>query len=195
MTVMKPANPQGKGNLPVLAELSALRQRLAVVPAKPAQQVANELFTALFVLDAQFAFRPVPGQPYFLYQKHGRHRLSLVSPERCGPVDFGRFIARCQLHDDMTWTLQLHEAVLADSAFMAKIEQRRAVFDAALEGASSMDALLPWHLGGSGFVQRACAFALAHSLGVSLDRNGLRQLRWDEAVAALPPPENQAVNT
>ena len=56
MTEMKPANPQGKGSLPVLAELSALRRHLAEVPAKPVQQVANELFTALFVLEADFAF-------------------------------------------------------------------------------------------------------------------------------------------
>lgn len=183
---MKQANPQGKGNLPVLAELSGLRGALASVPAKPVTQVATELFTALFVLEADFRFRPVPGRHYYLYQRDDAMSLSMVSPQEWGRLTPGRFLGTCCLHADMTWSLSLSDEASADEQFQQRVAARQAAFEQALQAAPSLGELLPFHLSRRPFAQRALGFALAHSLGMSMERAGIRELDYGQALAALP---------
>ena len=54
-------NPQGKGQVPVLATLSQTRSTMAEVPAKNIERISTELFTALFILESRFKFQPVQG--------------------------------------------------------------------------------------------------------------------------------------
>ena len=68
----KPVNTDGKGQTPVLAILNESTRAAVAVPAKRIDQVTTELFTSLFVLESEFAFKPVPGKPYYLYQQETR---------------------------------------------------------------------------------------------------------------------------
>ena len=175
-------NPQGKGSLPVLAALSGVRRQLAHVPPKQIDQVTAELFTSLFVLESDFRFRPVPGRSYFLYEKDDRFALSLIGPDEWGPTQSGgRYIGECVLREDMTWTLSLSVAAAADEDFVAFVEDRRRLFERELEAARTLEDLLPHYRKSLPFNQRVCAFALAHSLGLSMHKSGIRHLSCGEA--------------
>ena len=190
-------NPQGKGTSPVLAALETSRSALARVPPKHIEQVTTELFTSLFVLDARFRFKPVVGRDYFLYEKrdgtghadhgveHGapdRHFwLGITPPSMLGEIVAGRFIGTCALQRDLTWTLALADAVAADEAFVAYLRARRTALEARLADARTLDDVLPRHEARLPFYSRASAFAVAHSLGLSMQQSGIRGLSYDQA--------------
>lgn len=178
-------NPQGKGGSPVLSTLDEQRGQAAWAPPKPIDQVATELFTSLFVLESEFRFKPVPGKRYFLYRKPEHFWLSLTPPRMIGESVAGRFIGHCMLQRDMTWTLELADAVANDDDFIAYLEQRRAAFEQRLQAAETVDEVLPVYKRGFAFYRRASAFAVAHSLGRSMQRSGIGGLSYDEARGLL----------
>ena len=75
----KKANPQGKGLVPVMDSLSASRP-VVPIPPKQFEQICNELFTSLFILNSKFHFKPVVGKKYWLYRDGKEFKLSLISP-------------------------------------------------------------------------------------------------------------------
>lgn len=174
-------NPQGKGQVPVLATLSQTRSAMAEVPAKNIERVSTELFTSLFILESRFKFQPVQGKPYWLYQKEGEFWLSVLSPEELGESIAGRYIGKAQLQPDLTWTLELSDEAAQDQAFLDYLSQKRAELEERLESAETVDDAMPTHEEGFGFYQRAFAFALAHSLGSSMDQAGISGLTYEQA--------------
>lgn len=178
-------NPQGKGGVPVLAALTENQHPAATLPPKHIEQVSVELFTSLFVLESDFNFKPVLGRAYWLYRKEGRFWLSPVPPQEWHPMVYGRYIGECRLQQDMSWTLMLADDVAGDPAFMCELEEKRARFERSLEAAVTLDDALPMHESNFPFYQRAFAYALAHSLGASMDHAGIRGLSYDEARGLL----------
>lgn len=181
----KNPNPQGKGGAPVLATLNEQRAAVAAVPAKHIEQVSTELFTSLFVLESDFRFKPVPGKRYFLYRKPDRFWLSIIPPGEWSETVSGRFIGTCELQADMTWTLELADEVAQDEAFLGFLEAKRAEFEQRLSEAETVDEVLPVHESRFSFYRRAFAFALARSLGTSMERAGISGLSYDEARGLL----------
>lgn len=180
-TTKKTPNPQGKGQVPVLAALFERQDSLAHVPPKQIEQVSTELFTSLFVLGSEFRFKPVVGKDYFLYRKPKKFWLSMLGPHEWNEETGGQFIGRCVLQDDMTWTMEMSEAAAADPAFTAYLDRARAEFDAALQAAETVDDVLPVFEQRFGFYRRIFAFGLAHSLGRSMVGSGIAGLSYDEA--------------
>ena len=178
-------NPQGKGQVPVLAALTENQRTAETVPPKHVEQVSVELFTSLFVLESDFAFKPVPGRAYWLYDKEGRFWLSPVPPHEWSPVVYGRYIGECRLQGDMSWTLELDPEVAEDSTFLRYLEEKRARFEADLEAADTLEEALPVHESRLPFYQRAFAYGLAHSLGASMEQSGIRGLSDNEARGLL----------
>ena len=183
MTTKNP-NPQGKGLVPVLAALNDAG-RTIVVPPKQVQQVSSELFTSLFVLESQFGFKPVVGRNYWLYRREGVFVLSLLAPEQWSALVYGQYIGACELHTDLTWTLTLSEAALADQLLMSGIAKQRDEFEQALQSAERVDDLLPTFKAELPFYQRVFASALASSLGASMQASGIRGLSYDDALGLL----------
>lgn len=180
-------NPQGKGQVPVLAALMETRVSLPAVPPKHVEQISLELFTSLFVLESDFKFKPVPNRVYWLYQKQDRFWLSPIAPHEWHRAVYDRYIGVCELQPDMTWTLMLSDEAARDRAFLAYIDERRRAFDDELREAHTLDEMLPRYNDRLPFYQRAYAFALAHSLGASMGKSGIRELSYGEALT-LPAP-------
>lgn len=187
----KNPNPQGKGGSLVLATLNEQRAGGMTVPPKQIDQVSTELFTSLFVLESEFKFKPVPGKRYFLYRKPAHFWLALTPPRMMSEAVAGRFIGTCVLQNDMTWTLELDDAVAADRDFMAYLEQKRAAFEEKLERAETVDDVLPVYQRGFDFYRRASAFAVAHSLTRSMTQSGISGLSYDEARGLLSNARNR----
>lgn len=178
--ISKTPNPQGKG-LSLLSELRATQRALASCPAKPVLQLANELFTSMFILNSQFKFKPVTGREYWLYQKDQQFRLSLVSPGEWKHYDFGFPIACCQLLTDMTWSLKLTEEAHGNDDFMRYIEKQRNEFDNRLNTMQQLSQLLPGYQSHLPFYQRAFVSALSYSLGVSMHKANIASLNFEKA--------------
>ncbi len=170
--------------MPVLTALSDARRSIAV-PPKQVQQVSGELFTSLFVLESHFGFKPVVGRSYWLYRRGGVFTLSLLAPEQWSALVYGQYIGVCELHADLTWTLTLGDAALADPLLMHYIAQRRDEFEQELQSAACIDDLLPVFREELPFYQRVFASALASSLGASMQSAGIHGLSYQEAIGLL----------
>lgn len=179
-------NPQGKGLRPVMAFLEESRAPALMAQPKQIKQISLELFTSLFVLESDFKFKPVRGSTYWLYQKNGRFWLSPISPDEWDERVYGRYIGECELHQDMTWSLEMCEEAAEDQGLMASLEQRWEAFEDAMEESETVEDALPRYQGQMPFYQRAYAFALAHSLRASMQGSGIQALSYQEAQAQLP---------
>ena len=180
----KNPNPQGKGLVPVLAALNAAGRPLVVLP-KQVQQVSNELFTSLFILESGFGFKPVVGRGYWLYRKDDAFALSLLPPEQWSAFIYGQYVGACELHNDLTWTLTLSDEASADDVLMGYIARRREEFEQVLQAAEQVDDVLPVFKAELPFYQRVFATALASSLGASMQSAGILGLSYDEAIGLL----------
>ncbi|MGD2082137.1 MAG: DUF2452 domain-containing protein [Chromatiales bacterium] len=180
-------NPQGKGQVSVLAALSEARRGICA-PPKNLDQISAELFTSLFMLESDFQFKPVPGKPYWLYRKEGRFRLSPIAPEEWRDDTPGLYIGRGELQRDLTWTLQLSDQAALDPALTELIENRKRHFDREIQAAKSVDRVLPVYAAGLPFYQRVLAAGLAYSLGSSMRGAGIHGLPYDEAKGLLGAP-------
>nr|MBC8414349.1 DUF2452 domain-containing protein [bacterium] len=143
-------NPQGKGLIPILESLSSSRPKLAV-PPKHIDQIAGELFTSMFVLESEFAFKPIIGKPYFLYRKEGLFRLSLIDPKQWPGNLFGQYIGACTLEQDITWTLIMDEVAALDTELIGFIQSKKNAFEKALENAEKLEDVLPVFCGSMPF--------------------------------------------
>ncbi len=173
-------NPQGKGSLQVLDSLNLPIQNLCV-PAKNIERIADELFTSLFILNSQIRFKPVIGQSYWLYRQQKGYRLSLIAPEQWAPEKFGSFIGVCELHADLTWSLELSRDSQNDALLLAEIKQKRALFNQNMLRSGQIEAALPVYEQSLPFYSRVLAFSLAHSLKQSMHKSGILGLNYRQA--------------
>jgi len=185
----KTPNPQGKGLVPLLDEVYRSRIQLAV-PAKKIDQVTNELFTSMFVLESQFQFKPVVGKTYWLYKKAKSFRLSPISPDEWHGNHFGDYIAECQLQSDITWTLKLDEQAALCEGLNELIQRRRDSLVEQLNHAESLSSALPTYLQHLPYYQRVLASALAHSLDKSMQLSGIACLSYTQANILLESSSN-----
>jgi hypothetical protein len=186
----KSPNPQGKGLVPILESLMQTRKNLAV-PAKDILQIANELFTSLFVLNSRIKFKPVIGRTYWLYRKDRIYALSLIAPEEWSPSKYGQFIGACKLQPDLTWTLELSDQCRGDRELMEEIARQRERFDQKLKAAGHIDDLLPVYVATLPFHSRVLASALAHSLRQSMQKGGISGLDFSQARKKMLPAETR----
>jgi len=164
-------NPQGKGAVPVLDALNALK------PFRPgeksAEQILREFCLSTLVLSARFDFRVVPGKPYYLYRVNSDWRLSLIAPKEWGARCPGPCVAQCQLQPDMTWDLLLDSAVAQDATLLAALEQHLEGFINRISEVGKLEEALPIYESQLPYQQRLMATALSSSLQVSLLVSGL----------------------
>lgn len=177
-------NPQGKGLVTAFASLEENRVMVSV-PPKHIDQVSNELFTSLFVLQSRFHFKPVVGRPYWLYRRDNRFDLSLVSPREWNGSRDTEVIGECELQADMTWVLQLDPQAAADDELMAYIEDRRRKFEQALASAATLDFAMPYYVAELPFYQRVFASVLACSLRDSMAKSNISGLNYAQARGLL----------
>jgi hypothetical protein len=164
-------NPQGKGLVPVLAALDALR------PWQPGQKsgqmILRDFCLSALVLSARFDFRVVPNKTYYLYHGAKGWQLSLIAPEEWGERLPGTWVACCDLRTDMTWDVMLAPDIGADDQLVSALETHLRGFVARLEEAPSLEQALPVYEQHLPYQQRMMATALSSSLQTSLLLSGL----------------------
>jgi len=179
-TINKIPNPQGKGLVTAFASLEESRARVSV-PPKHIDQVSNELFTSLFVLQSRFHFKPAVGRPYWLYRRDNQFDLSMISPREWNGSRDGEAIGECELQPDITWVLQLEEQAAEDNELLAYIEDRRRKFEQARAAAGTLDFAMPYYVAELPFYQRVFASVLACSLRDSMNKSNICGLNYVQA--------------
>jgi hypothetical protein len=155
-------NPQGKGLVPVLDDWQ--RARPAGLSRKEPDELLLDWFVSTLVLSAQFSFRPVVGQFYYLYFRKGGWRLSLIAPEEWSHEGFGECIGRCVLQPDMTWQVQPDRDLVQRPALSRLLGDLATQFTESLAGDERLGERLPGYRRELPYHQRM----LATALGVSL---------------------------
>ena len=169
------ANPQGKGVVPLLAAWDNLSP--SQVEVKSADQILSQYFTSLLVLSAEFHFKPVPQQDYYLYWHHNSSgstwRLSLIEPEKLRTLSLGEFVGCCQLQFDMTWTITPSPQLTQQTSVLNALQEFAERFQSANQNGESLEQLLPFFIDELPFYRRLAATALSSSLSRSITLSNL----------------------
>ncbi|MEQ8514206.1 MAG: DUF2452 domain-containing protein, partial [Chromatocurvus sp.] len=142
---------------------------------RSAQHLLADYCASALVLAARFDFPPVPGNSYHLYKCDEVWRLSLISPAEWGARRPGVHVARCDLRDDMTWSLEAAADLADHPRVVQALERHMAAFIAALDTDRPLVDNLPFHVAELPFYPRLFASALARSLRNTLRDTGLTQ--------------------
>lgn len=177
---MKSPNPQGKGVVPLLAAWESMSP--VTIANKAAGRILGEYFTSLLILSAEFSFKPVPQNHYYLYWKPllsadnnstSPWRLSLIEPERLGDLDLGVYVGRCILECDMTWSIALAETLHQHSELLEDLKHFHQQFKASNNDDQSLETHLPFFVEQLPFYRRLAATALSSSLSRSIQASEL----------------------
>lgn len=178
-------NPQGKGLVPVLEQWASMRP---VTPSeKSPHTLLSDYFISLLILSAEFAFKPVIEQHYYLY--HGKSaspsrskisdtsrrvwKLSLIAPEQCGRHNIGTYVGYCQLRTDMTWALSPDTKVKDNVVVIQALKHFQQQFSEHLDVEQPLSKNLPYYADELPFYRRLAATGLARSINASLTQCGL----------------------
>ena len=162
----KNPNPQGKGLVPVLRDWAMLRPQ--VQGHKDVSAFLRDYCLSSLVLAAEFRFKPVPGQAYFLYACDEGWKLSLIGPDEWGERSIGDCLGRCELRTDMTWDVLPAESLHDDSKALAQAQEFVRGFVQALQAQESIADHLPYYVESLPYYQRMLATALSSSLNQTL---------------------------
>lgn len=170
---MKIANPQGKGLVPVLEHWHSAQP--AQIRAKAAPELLADFCVSSLVLSADFAFRPVVGQQYYLYWSGERWMLSLIAPDEWGERVPGEFAGRCELRTDMTWQLSPPSTLEDGGEVVVALARFFNAFTESLGQSESIDEALPGYVAHLPYYQRMLATGLTASMTRSARAAGIAQ--------------------
>jgi hypothetical protein len=184
--VLSQGNPQGKGLVPVLQSLAALRQ-LPALDRSSREWLLDYLAGALIV-SAKFSFKPLINRRYHLYWRNGQWTLSMISPAEWGDSLTTSPVAECVLQDDYSWTMAPHASVAHNPELLAALATFQSGFLAFIDTPAPLADSLPFYQADLPWHPRLMALGLAKSLKASLDRAGCgnqtgQRLLADVAVA------------
>ncbi|MCR9106975.1 MAG: DUF2452 domain-containing protein [Gammaproteobacteria bacterium] len=162
----KNPNPQGKGLVPVLRDWAMLRPQ--VQGQKSVHAFLRDYCLSSLVLAAEFRFKPVPGQSYYLYASKQGWKLSLIAPGEWGKRDFGECLGCCELRSDMTWSVTPAANLQEDSQALAQAQEFVRSFVDTLQAQTSITEQLPFYVEALPYYQRMLATALSSSLNQTL---------------------------
>jgi hypothetical protein len=179
-----PSNPQGKGHVGLLLDWEYSRPRGAA--QKTASQLLADYFTSMLVLSATFKFKPVVGQGYYLYWIREQWSLSLIAPTEWSEERRNAYIGKCELHPDMTWTLNPAANLAGQESAMAALGTFHDSFVDKLTTASPLEEMLPVYVARFPYYQRLFASALTRSLKSSMIIGGQLSIECTHWLEQLP---------
>lgn len=84
----------------------AMLRKQAELIMEQVKEIEKRVEVSKQIYEADFRFKPEVGNTYHLYEKEGRHILSLIGPNEWGrSVKFEHHIASVRLLGDQTWEI------------------------------------------------------------------------------------------
>ncbi len=160
-TCLRQPNPQGKGLVPMLADWDSVQ------PVAAANRSASEFLRAYclssLVLAADFRFKPVIGQSYYLYATATGWNLSLIAPDEWRNSRADQLLGTCRLQADMTWRVEMAQFD-EGSAVASSARDFVRGFVETLTAQDDIAAYLPVYASELPYYQRMLATAMSKSL-------------------------------
>lgn len=178
------SNPQGKGHVGLLLDWEYARPKGAL--AKTAPQLLADYFTSMLILSSAFKFKPVVGQQYYLYWMDQQWSLSLIAPSEWSVARRNAYVGQCELHSDMTWTMNPTEDLAEREAAMTALGDFHAAFVDKLSSDDPLEQMLPVYVAKFDYYQRLFASALTRSLKSSMTLAGQLSIGGDQWLEQLP---------
>ena len=150
-----------------------------------------ELFTSLLVLSASFRYRPVPGNPNYLYWNDGQWSMSLIGPFEWSDKRRASFAGTCVLQPDMTWTIVPSDRLSEGGPVSAAIRRFFDGFIGMLDTDLTLEDILPYYAGSLPYHQRLLASALSRSVRAAVPRGDRTAISCREWRAQLPRFEHE----
>jgi hypothetical protein len=140
-------------------------------PVATANRSAAEFLRAYclssLVLAADFSFKPVVDQSYYLYATATGWNLSLIAPDEWRDSRADRFLGTCRLQADMIWRVEMAQFD-EGSAAAASARQYVRGFVETLTAQDDIAAHLPVYASELPYYQRMLATAMSKSLRRSM---------------------------
>jgi hypothetical protein len=187
ITEYVPSNPQGKGHVGLLLDWEYTRPRGAIV--KTASQLLADYFTSMLILSAAFKFKPVVGQQYYLYWMDTQWSLSLIAPSEWSEARRKRYVGKCELHSDMTWTMNPTQNLAERESAMTALGEFHDSFVEKMTSDDPLERSLPVYVAKLPYYQRLFASALTRSLKTSMELGGqmsIKSKHWLEQLPSRP---------
>ena len=159
------ANPQGKGTLALLDDLTKFNQYK--IQQKNVPEWLADYFTSLLVVGASFSFKPIINKTYYLYLDNQQWKLSLIEPQLWQNCPY-EYFAECCMHEDRTWSLLPINNWEDHPNLVKSITAIKNEFVNSLNHEAPILSTLPYFAEQLPYYQRLCAFALSNSLKASL---------------------------
>jgi hypothetical protein len=134
------------------------------VVAKPRRQVLSEFFTSMLVLSAKFKYEPAVGIDNYLYFDGSEWVLSLIGPDEWSPGRYDRFVGKCVLQRDMTWTIDPSEKLREDNTLSDAVGRFYDAFAELFDVDRTIEEILPFYVDKMPYYQRLYASALSRSI-------------------------------
>lgn len=165
ITTIKTPNPQGKGLSTTLSDWQYFSPQQH--QDRPAERLFADYFTSTLVLSAEFGFKPVINQQYYLYHQNQQWTLSLIEPERWQQKAPGICLGQCQLHPDMTWSITPDMASFEDHGLQQSISDFSQQLHQHIKQNAATEQLLPFYAEQLPYYRRMAASGLARSISAS----------------------------
>ena len=172
LTELKIANPQGKGNLPVLEQLQSLVP--STIPDRTSRQWLTDFLTGALIVSAKFSFKPVVNRSYYLYWQRPQWQLSMISPQEWGTKLSATPVATCHLQPDYSWQLSPIDSVFEDAELLSALENFQTDFLKFIDNDAPLMENLPFYSEDLAWYPRLMALGLAKNLQQSLALNHLK---------------------
>ena len=183
--IQKPlANPQGKGLVPLINDWNAYQP--STIKDKNIEQLFAEYFTSLLVLFSDFLFRPVVGNIYYLYFNKQRWMLSMIEPERWNHEKRGDYFGSCQLHEDMTWSINSSSSLEQHPDIEKALMTFYKSILLSLDSDIPLMKKLPFYVDHLPYYRRMAATGLARSMSHSFEGCGLLHQPGKSLLLSLP---------
>ncbi|WP_119393350.1 hypothetical protein [Salinibius halmophilus] len=180
-TSKKSPNPQGKGLVPVLAQINHLQP--VVEESDSTHNVLMRYIFSRLILNARFSFQPTRFTRYTLYWHNESALLSMISPAEFGADWPSKAVIDCQLCSDLTWQC-LH---IYSPEKLALIADRNIDINN-FNSEKALEELLPFHDDTLPFNQRVLAYGM--SRGVSAHLGNLAKLPLHKLLSQVVNPKH-----
>ena len=84
-------------------QIDSLKKQAALL-VEQATEIQDRMKLAHLISTAEYSFTPTMLKEYYLYERSGKYRLTLIAPEEWdGKIPYGECVARVRQLGDSTW--------------------------------------------------------------------------------------------
>ena len=95
-------------------QIDSLKKQAALL-VEQATEIQDRMKLAHLISTAEYSFTPTMLKEYYLYERSGKYRLTLIAPEEWdGKIPYGECVARVRQLGDSSWEEIVSEEIISN---------------------------------------------------------------------------------